>query len=399
MLSIDQQVFISLNEHVLIPFYGWWQLVVCMFSFMALMAIWWHLGRKQQDVGQVWLALSVLCWSLSGAVELYYSSKINTITPNAMQAWKNGTLSAASWLEQTDQLKYQLSGWRSIFSLFNSFFILLALSWFRYIPKKLEPIIKSKYWIYICGLPFIFSLLPTFRKLFLASQPTLISELDVYYAILTLAFLGYTLWTSFENRRLKILAWLSLIFIMITFVAQVFKLSNSPTEALLFSAIFKSALIMIFFALALSWVKELMENVIPPSELLSLSLTRNKNDEGKFSHQVHIKGLPGDGGRSVRLTPALYELLTSFAEKRKSDLNGWLEVKPKNATRNRTYDIQDYNQIKRLIHALLDGLFGKGNWTRNKHEEPLKEALFEWSQDRDRKIRLRLPKSNIHISH
>ena len=156
---------------------------------------------------------------------------------------------------------------------------------------------------------------------------------------------------------------------------------------------------MIFFALALSWVKELVENVIPPSEMLSLSLARKKNDEGKFSHRVHIEGLPGDGRRSVRLTPALYELLTSFAEKRKGDSNDWLEVKPKNAIRSRTYDIQDYNQIKRLIHALLDGLFGKGNWTRNKHEEPLKEALFEWSQDRDRKIRLRLPKSNIHISH
>ena len=26
-----------------ILFYGWWQLAVCFFAFLALMAIWWHI--------------------------------------------------------------------------------------------------------------------------------------------------------------------------------------------------------------------------------------------------------------------------------------------------------------------------------------------------------------------
>ena len=49
-------------------FYGWWQFVVCLFAFAAMMAIWKHIGRKQGDFGMVWLALSVLCWNISGQV-------------------------------------------------------------------------------------------------------------------------------------------------------------------------------------------------------------------------------------------------------------------------------------------------------------------------------------------
>ena len=372
---------------------------VCLFSFMALMAIWWHLGRRQHDFGQVWLALSVLCWSVSGGVELYYSARISQVFPNPLEGLVAGTLPVDDWLAKTAHLRYQLSGFRSIFSLFNSFFILLALSWFKYIPARLEPVIKSRYWIYICGLPFLFSLLPTIRMLVMGLAPGLISELDVYYAILTLAFLGYVLWTSFEKRRLKILAWLSLIFIVVTFIAQVFKLSNSGTQALLFSAIFKSALIMIFFALALSWVKELMENIIPGPEHMALTLTRLKTKDHKLEHSVQIKGLPGRESRKIMLTPALYTLLESFVERKRSDPEGWLELKPKHSSRHKIYDIQDYNEIKRLLHAMLDGLFGPGNWTKNNHENPFKQTLFEWSQDRNRKIRLRIPKNNIHLNH
>jgi hypothetical protein len=56
----------------LLSFFGWWQFSVCSFAFVALMGIWWHIGRKQNDFGQVWLAISVLCWSFSGLVEVYF---------------------------------------------------------------------------------------------------------------------------------------------------------------------------------------------------------------------------------------------------------------------------------------------------------------------------------------
>ena len=154
-------------ELQILAFYGWWQLTVCAFAFVALMAIWWHIGRRQQDTGQVWLALSVLCWSISGGVELIYANVL------------------------PDEPAYLLDGWRSILSLGNSLFILMALPWFRYLPQRIEAIIKSSYWSYIIGLPFLFSLLPTISKMISGKSITLINELDVYYAILTLIFWGW----------------------------------------------------------------------------------------------------------------------------------------------------------------------------------------------------------------
>ena len=361
---------INVNNEIL-SFYGWWQFVVCLFAFIGLLAIWWHIGKRQNDFGQVWLALSVLCWSISGAVEVYYTQNDGV---------GNGFL---------------LDGWRSILSLLNSLFILLALPWFRYLPKPIGHIIKSKYWIYIVGLPFLFSMLPTMSKMILGSSLSVISELDVYYAFLTLGFLGYVLWESFAKRRLKILAWLSLITILVTLIAQLYKLTDSSINLTLFSAIFKTSLIMLFFALALSWVKELAENVIPESQHFFLNFKRQKSVKGKLEQFVLLKGLPGGSERKVLLTPALYELFLKFAVNKKENRDNWLEIKPKNFETSRSYDINDYNEIKRLLVALLDGIFGKENWTRDHHLQPLKKSFFEMSEKRKRKIRLALPASNI----
>ena len=357
----------------ILSFYGWWQFAVCLFAFVALMAIWWHIGKRQNDFGQVWLALSILCWSISGAIEVYY----------AQSTTANGFL---------------LDGWRSILSLCNSLFILLALPWFRYLPKPVEQVIKSKFWIYIIGLPFLFSILPTINKMISGKTVSIISELDVYYAFLTLAFLGLVLWESFAKRRLKILAWLSLVTIAITLIAQLYKLTDAEVNVTLLSAIFKTSLIMLFFALALSWVKELAENVIPDAINFHIKFNKQKNDKGNYERCVFLKGLPGGHERKVKLTPTLYELFVKFAKRKKDDQNTWLEIKPKSYnTTEKNFDINDYNEIKRLLIALLDGVFGKENWTKDHHFKPLKNTLFEMSEKRERKIRLAIPKENISL--
>jgi hypothetical protein len=225
----------------------------------------------------------------------------------------------------------------------------------------------------------------------------LIAELDVYYAILTLGFLGIVLWESFMKRKLTILAWLSIVFIIITFVAQIYKMIGSDMDMTLFSAIFKTSLIMIFFALALSWVKEISENVIPKVEDLKLAFKKEKTQNGKFTHHVEINGLTDQEKKIVKLTPANYDLLFKFAKEKKEG-NEWLEIKPKNDIRNgKTYDINDHIQIKRLNTALLDGIFGNGNWNKDKHEIPLRNTLFEMSEKRERKIKLRVPATNIQL--
>lgn len=154
---------------------------------------------------------------------------------------------------------------------------------------------------------------------------------------------------------------------------------------------------MIFFALALSWVKELSENVLPKPEFIKLSFEKNKAD-GRGRNAVIVQGISGNGERTVQLTPTIFNLLYKFAENKKSPSDGWMEIKPKNFdSGKRTYDINDYNEIKRLLFTLLDGLFGKGNWTREHHLNPLKSVLFEMSEKRERKIRLAIPSENITL--
>lgn len=376
-----------------LSFYGWWEFGICLFAFVALMGIWWHLGRKRTDFGQIWLAISVLLWSVSGLVEVYYAGQFSEIYAQMMND------SAYELAGGQSILRQQYQGWQSIISLFNSLTILLALPWFRYIPARIEPIIKSKYWFIIIGLPFLFSLVPTISKMLTGNGLGFIIEFDVYFSILTLIFLGYVLWESFAKRRLMWLAWLAIASILITFIAQIYKFIGTPIDLPLFSAIFKTSLVMIFFALALSWVKELAENLIPNASNLFLKMQRIKNDQGKFENQVMIKGVAGKDEKLLLLTPAMYDLLLKFAQRKMEDGEDWLEIKPKsNPSPNKNYDITDHNQIKRLLNSLLDGIFGKDEWSKNEHEIPLKAVLFEMSENRERKIRLSLPAGNITIS-
>lgn len=376
-------------DYQLLFYFGLWQHVTCFFAFLGLLAIWYHIGRKKGDFGQVWLALSVLCWSLSGVADSHYGESMFNYLP------ATGNLSVASFHET--QLIH-LNGWKSILSLFNSLFILLALPWFKYLPKVLEQVIKSKYWPIIVGLPFLFSLLPTISKLYTNSSVSLISELDVYYSILTLLILGLVLWESFTKRRLALLAVLSAICVLITFAAQVFKLTDDGNVQVLFSAIFKTSLIMIFFALALSWVKDLTERIQIKSSDIILSLSKQKNGRS-FIKLLEITGLTGQETKELSLTNKNYDLLEAFVNKKINDQEGWLEIKPKSDNRSgNIYDIKDHNEVKRLLHSILDGVYGKGLWSKAEHELPLKETLFEMSNQKERLIRLSIPKENLFQS-
>lgn len=384
------------SDTLLLQYYGWWQLITCFFAFLALIAIWWHIGRRQNDHGQVWLALSVLCWSLSGLIEIYYA---NSLIGPLKELAISGNLQSINWehpLADSIMLK-NMNAWKSSLSLLNSLFILMALPWFKYLPKPFEKIIKSDYWKFIIGLPFLFSLLPILSSIFMSRSYGISSEFDVYYAVLTLIFLGYVLFNSFEKRRLPFLAWLSIISILITFIAQVYKLIDSDVNQLLFSACFKTTLIMIFFALAMSWVKELSESVFPDPHQLYISLKKYKNEVGKWKGEVTIKGIKS-GSKIFELTPSLFELMQVFVQKKitKTD-QGWLEIKPKNDQREKDYEINDHNQIKRLTQSMLDGIYGAHNWDKSIHESAFRECLFEMSEKRDRKIRLKIKSDHLSI--
>lgn len=374
------------NSYQILYYFGFWQTFTCLFAFIGLIAIWYHIGRKKGDFGQVWLALSILCWSISGMVEVEYGHQLSVYLASP-------DVNDPEWFSSTEAT---LTGWRSILSLLNSLFILLALPWFRYLPKFLEPIIKSSYWPLIVGLPFLFSLLPTISKLVTGGGVQFISELDVYYSILTLAILGWVLWESFVKRRLKLLAYLSVVCIITTFAAQLFKLTSLEENQILFSAIFKTSLIMIFFALALSWVKDLTERIAIKSEDIYFHLSKVKTGR-TFQNTLATRGILDGSTKTINLTNKNYDLLSRFVTKRKS--GDWLEIKPKSDNRSgKSYDINDHNEIKRLLASVLDGIYGKELWSKTEHEQPLKAALFEISKEQERMIQLAIPADNCSIA-
>ena len=324
----------------ILHFYGWWELITC---------------------------------AISGAIEIYYSTDTNIL-----------------------QTSNHLSGWRSILSLFNSLFILMSLPWFRHKPEWMKTIIESKSWYVIIGVPFLFALLPTAGRMITGSTYHLIEELDIYFAVFTLIALVFILWESFSKRGLTLLGYLSVIFVLVTLVAQLYKFTDEVQTLILYSAIFKSLLIMIFFALALSWVKDLSKTLQLKSDEIFLSLNRSKLENGKYQNTVSLTGIPDQIKKEFTLTNTYYNLLQKFIiAKNENPTGGWLEIKPKSDSRNISYPIKDYNEIKRLTTSLLDGLYGKALWDKDRHGQPLKEALFEFSKDKGRQIRLKIPAQNI----
>lgn len=354
------------RESLLLHAFGWWQFAVCLFAFAALMTIWWHLGRKKGDHGQVWLAVSVMCWSLSGLCEVYYSTLLKDASDLHLY-------------------KSNLASLKSILSLLNSFFILLALPYFRYLPGRFREVIQSEYWKYVVGIPFLLAIVPILAKYVFDRQYNFINDLDVYYSILTLIFLGAVLWESFAKRNLKLLSILALVCIIITFVAQLYKPLDNTTNQLIFSAIFKSCLIMIFFALALSWVKEIVESASEVNQI------RFDNTKLKIqlleSSKVKISGLGNGKSYEVKLTNTQFEWLSIFIKKRlnKDPKDQWLSIPT---------DLPNEHATPRLLKAILNGVFGKEEWLGQDHFS----SFIDCFRDRKNgKLRLRLLPENISL--
>ena len=370
----------------LFRFYGWWQLMVGTFSCIALLAIWNHITQdqesKEKDFGLVWLALAVLAWAMSGIVDIFY---VNDLLKNNSTTIHNTTY----------------EGLRSIFSMLNSALILLALPCFRHIPKAINRIVKSETWRFLVITTFIFSALITMLMILdviVPSKVAFINSADLIYAVFTLIFLGLVLWSSFEKRGLKSLAYLSAICIACTLVAQVLKLEDAQFWRIFFSCTFKTILIMLFFALALTWVEELSKSYLPKPQDMHLVFVKKKNGLNKFVYSTILTIPPKIQTQQIIFTEKPYELFLKFAERRifaESEKESWLEIQPR-SPKDGDYDIKDYNQINRILDNILNETYGPNNWSFEEERQALKQALFDYQKNR--KIRLRISPENIQTN-
>ena len=373
----------------LFRFFGLWQIVICTFSFVALISIWNYIvkenDQREKDYGLVWLSLAVLVWAFSGVVEIFYSNALDTHLLNN---------SRQDGLDKTN-----FEGMRSILSILNSAFILLALPRFKHIPKNIVGILKSEAWKWLVGITFFLSALFTIFMLTgvtTPGRPTFINSVDTVYGVFTLFFLGLILWTSFEKRNLRVLAWLSVICIVTTLVAQVLKVFDTDFWRIFFSCIFKTTLILLFFALVMSWIKELSKNYLPKADEIFVFFEKINSANGQRNYSAVLTLPPNIKMKKVSFTEKTYELFLKFGQKRKENLNGgWLEIQPKTKTaQQKNYDLKDYNEISRILDCILNETYGQNKWSKDEEKKSLKETLFEYD---NRKIRIKILPENISI--
>lgn len=377
------------NISQLFYFFGLWQIVICVFSFIALLSIWNYIVRenaqREKDYGLVWLSLAVLVWAFSGVVEVFYASSLET------------HLSKNQNFDNFDKTKFE--GMRSILSILNSAFILLAIPCFKHLPKNIAGILKSEAWKWLVGITFFLSALFTVFMLTgvtTPGRPTFINSVDSVYGVFTLFFLGLILWTSFEKRNLKVLAWLSVICIATTLIAQVLKIFETDFWRIFFSCTFKTILILLFFALVMSWIKELSKNYLPKADEMFVFFEKINSKNGQKDFSAVLTLPPNIKMKKVFFTEKTYGLFFKFGQRRKENENGgWLEIQPKTKTaQQKSYDLKDYNEISRILDYILNEVHGAGNWSKEEERKQLKEKLFEYD---NRKIRLKILPENISI--
>lgn len=380
-------------------FYGWWQVTVGLFSAMALWAVWQHITKDQtkenKDLGLVWLSMAILVWSISGVVEIFYANAL----------FVEAEILKSNINHKSEINKSTFESLRSILSMANSALILLALPCFKHIPKYISKYVKSDAWRFLVLSIFGFGALVNllmFTEFIIPQKIAFINTIDFAFAIFTLIFLGMVLWSSFEKRGIKTLAYLSALCIICTLIAQALKLVSpdlwgSEFWRIFFSCTFKTILIMLFFALALSWIEELSKTFLPRPKDMHLVFIKKKNASRKFEYHTIITVPPSIQTHKIKFTEKPFELFLKFAQKSKtatSPENTWLEIQPKSGKVG-DYDIKDYNQINRILDPILNQVKGQNNWSSDEDRKALKNALFDYQ---NRKVRLRVDQENITLA-
>lgn len=372
----------------LYQFFGYWQIVVCSFSFVALFSIWRHLNPKElrsdKDYGLLWLAIAVLTWAISGGVEVYFAESYRLFLLDN----QNDTGFDFTFFE----------GLKSILSLLNSAFILLALPCFKHIPKLIRPFLVSQSWNWLVGITFLFSVVMTLGMLvgvFVPKTTSWIYGIDVFFGLFTVFFLTLILWESFDKRNLRGLAVLSVACILFILAAQFLKLGDIEFWKVFFSCVFKTTLIMLFFALTFSWVDERSRTYLPKPETLHLLFVKRKKGT-RYEYFIILTIPPNIQTHKIIFTEKPYQLLQLFAKRRIEEVQkdgGWLEMQSK-STPHRPADIKDYNEINRILNTILDETQGAKNWDKD-DRSALRQLLFEYHNNR--KFRLHVLPEHIQL--
>ncbi|WP_196895520.1 hypothetical protein [Aureivirga marina] len=250
-MNLSVELF-HLFAHIFISFIGG----------SLLLAIWYHIQKQfkakliedeQQprlDKGLFYLSLAMFVWVISGLWNLIFMN-FNSI----------------------DAQKFTVGV--SIFSALNNICFFFALFYFKYAPKYLfqKSKIRTIISFVILGLAFI-TILSTFifgDDFYIFNNLKLNAIPDFLISILITYWLIITFYRTFTHRNLKligIIAFLSLLMMLISQLPDIIKIPNTIFVFNLIKIVAKTSLISVCLVLATSWVIELAQT--PTSKEVTL---------------------------------------------------------------------------------------------------------------------------------
>lgn len=237
-----------MNQH---QFYLITELLISLIGGFLLLSIWLvvqnkfkqkltsEISVKRFDKGLLFISFSVFVWSFSSLLILVFN-KFNT----------------NEWIILISQ---------NMFSILNSLFLILALYYFDNSPEYLYNNKKSttRILFFFVALSLISLLIAIFFGETINTYGIRFNTIpDVLLSAILTWFLMLSLYRTFYNRKMKsvaIIAVLSIIILFITQVPYVFNFENYSFSIDLAKLIAKTTLIFIFLVLGTSWVLELSQ--------------------------------------------------------------------------------------------------------------------------------------------
>lgn len=316
-------------------------------------------SQERVDNGLIYLSLACFVWVLSGIwafISVYYHFN--------------------------DSLTHDLGS--TLISILNSYFLLMAISHFTHTPGILYDLKHSKR--IIVGLIGGVSLLTlgisaTYPTIDVIRTYDLHGIPDLLLSILVSYLLAVSLWRTFMFRKLRSVALISLVIIVIMFISQVpeiFVFAQDDFVSNLLKIIAKTSLIFVFLVLATSWVIELA-NTPKPNEM-----SLNIMDWSLIKLNIPSKGIEQAqidfGSKTTQFKNLLkFSIRRSFAQGEQQTI----EVGKGGEIKSQTY----LSRIIDNINEILD----------LKEEDQLeRKDLFTFIGDG--KYRLRIPSEHISIN-
>ena len=232
-------------------FYLITELLISLIGGFLLLSIWLVVQNKFQqkltseisvkrfDKGLLFISFSVFVWAISSLLILVFT-KFNT----------------SGWIILISQ---------NMFSILNSLFLILALYYFDNSPEYLYNNKKStkRILVFFIGLSLISLLIALFFGETINTYGIRFNTIpDVLLSVILSWFLIFSLYRTFYNRKMKsvaIIAVLSILVLFITQVPYVFNFEDYISIIELAKLISKTTLIFLFLVLGTSWVLELSQ--------------------------------------------------------------------------------------------------------------------------------------------